>query len=141
MINILPLAASASPAPEESAPLTLQGAWEAAVSGVTWFFTNLSPAFTWAILGVTLCVSFFVYYWLCLRPRSRSLEWIAMAEEKGRPRRFTLTLPHHPMERRDALPVLLLTAVYAVTAFFQLGSFTGPESCVEFQQGDSYIFV
>ena len=141
MINILPLAASASPAPEESAPLTLQGAWEAAVSGVTWFFTNLSPAFTWAILGVTLCISFFVYYWLCLRPRSRSLEWIAMAEEKGRPRRFTLTLPHHPMERRDALPVLLLTAVYAVTAFFQLGSFTGPESCVEFQQGDSYIFV
>ena len=96
MINILPLAASASPAPEESAPLTLQGAWEEAVSGVTWFFTNLSPAFTWAILGVTLCVSFFVYYWLCLRPRPRSLEWIAMAEEKGRPRRFTLTLPHHP---------------------------------------------
>lgn len=41
MINLLSLTA----APEESAPLTLQGIWDAVVSGVGWFFKNLSPAF------------------------------------------------------------------------------------------------
>ena len=124
-------------APEESAPLTLQGAWNAVVDGVTWFFKNLSPAFGWALLGIGACAAFFAYYWLCLRPRPRSLEWIAMREKRSRPRRMTLTLPCRPLDSRDTLPVLLITAVYAVTAFFQLGNLGGPESVVKFQQGDS----
>ena len=127
-------------APEESAPLTLQGAWNAVVDGVTWFFKNLSPAFGWALLGIGACAAFFAYYWLCLRPRPRSLEWIAMREKKSRPRRMTLTLPCHPLDSRDTLPILLITAVYAVTAFFQLGNLGGPESVVKFQQGDSCTF-
>ena len=138
MIHLLAL--TASPAPEEGAPLTLRGAWDAVVYGVSWFFGNLSPAFVWAILGIAVCVCFFVYYWWCLRPRPHSLEWIAMAEERSKPHRMTLTLKHHPMERRDILPVLLLTAVYAFTAFFQLGSFTAPQSVAKFQRGDSYEF-
>ena len=138
MKNLLSLTVSA--APEESAPLTLREAWDAVVYGVGWFFGNLSPAFVWSIPALAACIAFFVYYWVCLRPRPRSLEWIAMAEEKARPRRMTLTLPHHPMERRDILPVLLLTAVYAFTAFFQLGDFGVPENGVKFRQGDSYEF-
>ncbi len=127
-------------APEESAPLTLLGAWNAVVDGVSWFFRNLSPAFGWALLGIGVCAAFFVYYWLCLRPRPRSLEWIAMREKKAAPRRLTLTLPCHPMEGRDILPVLLLTAVYAFTAFFQLGNLDGPQSVVKFQEGDCFTF-
>ena len=122
MIHLLALTASA--APEESAPLTLRGVWDAVVSGVSWFFGNLSPAFAWCFPALAACVALFVYYWLCLRPRPRSLEWIAMAEERSRLRRMTLTLPHHPMSRTDILPVLLRTVVYAVTAFFRLGSLT-----------------
>ncbi len=144
MINTLALTALPSPAPEGSAPPalgdTLRAAWDAAVYGVTWFFTNLSPAFAWAIVGIAICVAFFVYYWWCLRPRPHSLEWIAMAEERAKPRRMTLTLPCHPMDRRDVLPLLLLTAVYALTAFFRLGDFNAPQSMVKFQQGDSYEF-
>ena len=138
MINTLAL--TASPAPEGSAPPTLREIWDAAAYGVTWFFTNLSPAFAWAVIGIALCAAFFVYYWHCLRPRPHSLEWIAMAEERAKPRRMTLTLPCHPMERRDVLPLLLLTAVYALTAFFQLGDFNAPQSAVKFQRGDSYEF-
>ena len=138
MINLLAL--TTSPAPEESAPLTLQGAWDAVVYGVSWFFGNLSPAFVWAILGIAVCVAFFAYYWWCLRPRPHSLEWIAMSEERAKPRRMTLTLPCHPMERRDILPVLLLAAVYAFTAFFRLGDFSVPQSPVKFQQGESVEF-
>ena len=138
MINTLAL--TASPAPEGSAPPTLREIWDAAAYGVTWFFTNLSPAFAWAVIGIALCAAFFVYYGHCLRPRPHSLEWIAMAEERAKPRRMTLTLPCHPMERRDVLPLLLLTAVYALTAFFQLGDFNAPQSAVKFQRGDSYEF-
>ena len=135
MMRLLALTAST-----ESAPLTLGEVWDQVVYGVSWFFDNLSPAFVWAVLGLLICGAFFGYYWYCLRPRPHSLEWIAMAEERSRPRRLTLTLPRHPMERRDILPLLLLTAVYAVTAFFQLGSFNVPHSVAQFRQGDSYEF-
>ena len=134
MIQALSLTA----APEASARPTLQ---EAAVKGISWFFTNLSPAFAWCIPALAVCVAFFVYYWLCLRPRPHSLEWISMAEERAQHRRLTLTLPHHPLERSDALPILLLTAVYAATAFFQLGNLSGPQSVVKFRQGDSLMFA
>ena len=144
MINTLALTALPSPAPEGSAQPalgdTLRAAWDAAVYGVTWFFTNLSPAFAWAIIGIAVCVAFFVYYWWCLRPRPHSLEWIAMAEERAKPRRMTLTLPRHPMERKDILPLLLLTAVYAFTAFFRLGDFAVPQNPVKLQQGESVEF-
>ncbi len=127
-------------APPEGAPMTLRGVLEAAADGVYWFFTNLSPAFAWCIPALAVCIGFFVYYWLCLRPRPHSLEWIAMAEERSKRTRMTLTLPRHPMERSDILPVLLLTAVYAATAFFRLGNMTGPQSVVKLQQGDSLAF-
>ena len=140
MIRLLALAASASPAPEENATLTFQEMWDTVVYGVTWFFTNLSPAFVWAVFGLAVCGAFFGYYWFCLRPRPHSLEWIAMAEERARPRRMTLTMPRHPMERRDILPVLLLTVVYAATAFLHLGGFNSPQSVAKFQRGDSVEF-
>lgn len=133
MIKLLSLTASPSPGPE---PLT----WDRVREGVSWFFSNLSPAFVWPLFGLLIVAAFFAYYWWCLRPRPRSLEWIALAEEQSAPRRLTLTLKHHPMERGDALPLLLLTAVYALTAFFQLGDFNAPQSMVKFQQGDSYEF-
>lgn len=53
MIPILALTASA--APLESPRPSL---WEAARKGVTWFFTNLSPAFLLAILGILVCGAF-----------------------------------------------------------------------------------
>ena len=135
MIQLLAL--NASPNPAESVPPTL---WETVAKGVKWFFTSLSPAFAWAVLGILICGAFFGYYWYCLRPRPRSLEWIAMAEESSKPRRLTLTLPCHPMEKRDIAPILALTAVYALTAFFQLGSRQVPQNGVKFQQGDSFEF-
>lgn len=138
MIHLLSLAAA--PSGGEDAAFTLRGAWDAAVHGVTWFFTNLSPAFVWAVAGLLICGAFFVYYWFCLRPRPHSLEWIAMVEERLKPRRMSLTLPHHPMERQDALPILLITAVYAFTAFFRLGNLSAPQNVVKFQQGDSHEF-
>ena len=135
MMRLLALTASA-----ESASLTFGEVLDRVVYGVSWFFDNLSPAFVWSVLGLLICGFFIGYHWYCLRPRPRSLEWIAMAEERSKPRRLTLTLPRHPMERRDILPVLLLTAVYAATAFFRLGNLYAPQSVQAFMERDTVVW-
>ena len=48
--------------------------------------------------------------------------------------RFSFAGRCHPLERRDGLLILLLTLVYAATAFFQLGSFTNPQSFHNFTE-------
>ena len=118
----------------------IQQGWDSAVTGVGWFFTNLSPAFVFALMGMAIVVAFFVYYWYCLKPRANSLEWIAMSEAQSRRKSMSLTLPYTPMERCDWIPLVLVTVIYAITAFFQLGSMSAPESYVKFQQEDSYTF-
>ena len=118
----------------------IQQGWDSAVTGVGWFFTNLSPAFVFALVGMAIVVAFFVYYWYCLKPRTNSLEWIAMSEAQTRRKSMSLTLPYTPMERCDWIPLVLVTVLYAITAFFQLGSMSAPESYVKLQQGDPYTF-
>ena len=116
------------------------GLWENIRYGLSWFFGSLSPAVAFAVLGLGVCVAFFAYYWHCLKPRPHSLEWIAMSEADANPRSMTLTLKRHPFERRDWLPMLLVTVVYAATAFFRLGNVTGPQTYTVFQPEMSYSF-
>ena len=116
------------------------GLWENIRYGLSWFFGNLSPAVAFAVLGLGVCVAFFAYYWHCLKPRPHSLEWIAMSEAEAKPRSMTLTLKRHPFERRDWLPLLLVTAVYAATAFFRLGNVAGPQTYTVLQPEMSYSF-
>ena len=126
----------------EEAALTLSQRvgefWEQVVYGVSWFFGNMAPAALRAIPTLALAIVFFVYFWKVSQPRKNSLEWIAMRE--AQPRRVTLTLRRHPFARKDILPMLLVTAVYAFTAFFQLGNMSAPESYTIFQEETSYTF-
>ena len=110
------------------------------LSDLLWFFSSLTPTVLFAVATAAVCVAFFVYYWCCLRPRPHSLEWIAMSEENSKPRSMTLTLKRHPFERHDWIPMLLLTVIYAATAFFRLGDMTAPQTYTVFQKGDSYTF-
>ena len=121
-----------------SAAPSLSTLWETAVSGVIDFFTQVGPAGVWAIPTLAAVLAFFLYFWICSRPRKNSLEWIAMEERK--PRRITLTLRRHPMKGKDVFPMLLLTVVYAATAFFRLGDFTAPESYAVFDRDTTAIF-
>ena len=77
------------------------------------------------LLGIVL---FFSAYCSACRPRRGSVEWIALRERRTR-RGFSL--PLHPMERRDALPLLLITVLYAFSAFFRLGSLSAPQSALD----------
>ena len=138
-IHTLPgLALSASPA--QSGAESAMGLWESVSYGLSWFFGNLAPAAIWVPVALAICLAFFGYYWHCLQPRPHTLEWISMAMARSRPRHMTLTLRRHPLQRKDALPMLLITVVYAATAFFRLGDTDVPQTYTVFQDDTSYTF-
>lgn len=85
-----------------------------------------------AVLTALFC--FVGYYWHVVSPRRGTPEWIAL---RTSPFRRTFCHKRHPMTRKDALPLLLVTAVYAFTAFFQLGSFTAPQSARNLGDGET----
>ena len=62
----------------------------------------------------------FAWYWQATRPP------VTKKIVREGPKRFSFAGTLHPMERKDALPLLVITAVYALTAFFNLGSMKAP---------------
>ena len=84
--------------------------------------------------------AFFYWYWGTQRaPLAKRL--ITPPEEASREQpRFTFAGRCHPLVRRDAIPILLITAVYAVTAFAHLGSLRAPQGAWDFGSGESATF-
>ena len=120
------------------ASFSLAQLWSDITDGLSWFFGNMEPAGLWAIPAVALVLGFLAYFRGCSRPRKNSLEWITM--EERRPRRTTFSFRRHPLRRKDIFPLLLVTAAYAATAFFRLGSMTAPESYAVFDDSLSVSF-
>ncbi len=56
---------------------------------------------------------------------------------RGEPERLTFAGKRYPMERKDRLPVLIITLVYALTAFFQLGDLHAPTQFTDLSGGES----
>jgi len=114
--------------------------WDRIFLGLNSFFASISPAFIFLPVVLVICVAFFIYYWHCLRPRPHSLEWIAMSEARAGRAPMTLTMKRHPFTRRDIFPMLLITVVYAATAFFRLGGTDTPQTYTAFQKGSTVTF-
>lgn len=110
----------------------------AVFDAVVWGFSELTPTVVFAVLTLFFCVGFFVYYWVSMAPRRNSLEWIALLE--SRPKHMSFSRKRWPMESKDALPLLLITALYAATAFFRLGDTSAPQRYAVLQQGDAIEF-
>ena len=92
------------------------------------------------IAALLALFAFFYWYWGTQRaPLAKRL--ITPPEEAPREQpRFTFAGRCHPLVRRDAIPILLITAVYAVTAFAHLGSLRAPQSAWDFGSGESATF-
>ena len=91
------------------------------------------------LLAVLLLAGVFLfmgYYWSVLRPRKGTLDWVALHDSAP----LTFQVKRHKMERRDTLPILLITAVYAFTAFFSLGDTVAPDyrKAADFVDGQTY---
>ena len=89
----------------------------------------ITPTQLIPLVFIVLCFAFFFYYWRATRIQDGSLAWI---RELGVPRRLSFHLPRYAMGKKDALPLILLVVIYAMTAFFQLGDTTAPQSSVDF---------
>lgn len=100
--------------------------------------TFVSPSILCAAAVLCCCIAFFSYYWLAMRPRKDSLEWIALAEEQ--PRRLSFAGRCWPMEKKDVPPLLIITVVYAATAFFRLGDTTAVQSFARFEEDTAVEF-
>lgn len=97
-------------------------------------------SYAWPVLLAAGLAIFYICYIHAMRPRSGTLEWISRREALEGKKRFSFTARLHPMEKKDALPLLLLTAVYAVSAFWSLGNLSAPQSWLALRDGESVSF-
>ena len=88
------------------------------------------------VLTLLALLGFFCWYWRT--QRSPLAQQLAPAPQPKR--RFTFAGRCHPLARRDAIPILLITCIYAVTAFAHLGSLQAPQSAWDFGDGESATF-
>lgn len=100
--------------------------------------TSFSPAIIFPAITVFGLLLYFWYYIKISMPLSGTTEWITRIINKPQ---FTLTYRRHPMSRKDALPIVLITLIYAVIAFFQLGDMTAPQSFHRFEGDKDSIVI
>ncbi len=98
-------------------------------------------SYLWPYVLIAGLLVFFGYYLWAMHPRKGTLEWIARREARRSGRKFTFTAKLHRLEKKDALPLILLTVVYAATAFFCLGNVNAPQSWLQMQDGESVLFT
>jgi len=85
----------------------------------------LSPAIAFAAMLLAALVLFGFYYCRHIP------QGLALSPDGERPR-FSFTAPLTPMTRQDWKLCVVITLVYALSAFFMLGSFSAPQSKQEF---------
>lgn len=94
-------------------------------------FPNTNPlTMLFPVLLLAALAMFFYRYYQVSRPKPGTLEWIAVYD---RPK-FTLSGRRYPMEKRDILPLCLITGIYAVVGFFLLGSTEAPQTFFQFNE-------
>lgn len=98
----------------------------------------ITPTLLLPLLTLVAVFTFYGYYWSVSAPRQGTLEWITLRELRG-PLSFSSGV--YPMTKKDTLPLVLLTAVYAVTAFWNLGSFRDPQTFQTFTESHTVEFT
>ncbi len=94
-------------------------------------------AIAMALLLIGLILLFYIKYRREMAPRLGTLEWIHTYDRPP----FSLDGKRYPMERKDLLPLVLITVVYAVVAFTNLGSTSDPQSFYTFTQDNYYVEI
>ena len=92
-------------------------------------------AMAMTLLLIALLVALFVRYYREMAPRMGTLEWIKDYEKP----KFSLDGVRHPMDQRDVLPLVILLVVYAVVAFWNLGSTEAPQSFYTFAEDNDVV--
>jgi len=91
----------------------------------------ITPSIFFALAVIACVLAFYVRYARAAAGRCRPDGFFPAAAHPGRA--FAGTC--YPMERADRLPVLLITFLYALTAFFQLGDTRAPQTKLDLADG------
>ena len=91
----------------------------------------MSFTFGHVLMGLTILgiLAFAAYYIYVLQPRRGTIEWIDRTISTPR-FRFSFTL--YKMEKRDALPLLIIIIVFTFLGFFMLGDTDAPQTFHQF---------
>jgi dolichyl-phosphate-mannose-protein mannosyltransferase len=100
---------------------------------ITPYLTIVFPVIT-----VFCLLLFFRYYLQISRPLSGTTEWITRIIDKPK---FNLTFKRHRMDRRDILPIIIITLVCSVLGFFKLGDTQAPQSFFRFTSDEDSIII
>jgi hypothetical protein len=99
-------------------------------------YSYLTIAFP--VITVFCLFLFFRYYRQVSLPAPGTTEWITRIMNIPR---FTIFYKRHKMERRDILPIVIITAVCAFLSFFRLGDLTAPQSFHRFTQDKLTVYI
>lgn len=88
----------------------------------------VTPSVLFALFALA-CVFYFLYRAVAaFRNAPVSLGWVRGEAPRG----LSFAGKRHPMEKTDRLPALLITLIYAATAFFSLGNLSAPTGVCDF---------
>ena len=87
---------------------------------------------------LTAAALFYFFAWYVQTQRTPLAQRLNPAPVK---RRLSFSAPCHPMVKRDAIAALMITVVYAVTAFAHLGDLEAPQNPRDFGDGKAQTFV
>jgi len=104
---------------------------------ITQLLNQFTPAVLFVLPFAAAAIAFFVYYWYAIAPRKGTLEWIAIRENN--PQRLVFP-KRYPMMKGDILPLLIITVIYAATAFFRLGNLEHISSSIDMKSGQTIRF-
>ncbi len=89
------------------------------------------------LLALAVLAAVFYFLIRCCMALQNSARVLPLPQGPEAARPLTFAGSCHPMERKDRLPVLVITLVYALTAFFQLGALASPTGVYDFAGGEA----
>lgn len=92
-----------------------------------------------AVICLIFALALVFYFFVRYRIKVKEAPFSDVPEGGGR--RLVPPKKRFPMEKKDIIPLLVITAAYAAVAFIGLGDHTGPESWCRFQGSGSYADV
>ena len=111
---------------------------ERMVMSMNTILNNITPTVFFPIVTVFALVMFFVYYIKISQPLRGTTEWIQRDTAK---KSVTFFSQRHPMKKKDAAPLAIITAVFCFLALFQLGDTVAPQSFFQFTDERNQITI
>ncbi len=94
----------------------------------------ITPSILFALAVLLAAILFLCRYAAASQRSPLDPGWVT-----GSGKKLSFAGKRHPMEKNDCLPILLITFLYALSAFFSLGNLSAPQETYDFGGGQSLL--